>query len=176
MPRRSRGYGQGQARRLTSWLVGPGSSVVTAFSSSSTSILGSGALATVDGLTVVRLRGSILAVLNSATAAGDGFHCALGVGVCTADAFAVGVTALPAPIDEVDWDGWMYHRFFDVNVGDKTAGDVNWNSATFREEVDSKAMRKLPENMVLFASLQAVEDTTASMLVYFDSRVLVKLP
>ena len=125
--------------------------------------------------TVVRLRGNLSMFLASASAAGDGFHWAIGVGVVNTPAFDTGVAALPQPITEMEWDGWLWHRFGDVHVGDKTAGDVNWISASVEIEVDSKAMRILRDEQTLVAVMELVEIGTAEVDVFFDTRTLFKL-
>ena len=163
-------------RRLTSWALGPGDSSPEVFTGSGKVIAGLGVAPLSDGLTIVRMRGSISAYLDSANAAGDGYHCALGVCIVNGDAFATGVGAVPDPLADAHWDGWMYHRFFDCHVGDKTAGDVNWNASVATIEVDSKAMRKISQSDVLIGVLDVIESGTATMDVFFDSRILVKLP
>jgi len=67
-------------------------------------------------------------------------------------------------------------RSFDIHA--RSAGDtdgVNSVSGYYREEVDSKAMRKIAPNETIFGSLQVVEVGTAVMEAFFDSRMLVKL-
>ena len=164
-------------RRKTSWEVGPGSSTPVVLTGSGSTILGSGIAPTIPGLTLVRTRGLLGLTLNTAAAAGDGYTGALGIGVVTASAFAIGVTAVPTPLTDAGWDGWLYHEFFDVRAGDRTAGDSNWEAAIARYTVDSKAMRKIEdEEKTVFAVLEVVEQGTAQVEVSFDSRVLVKLP
>ena len=124
-------------------------------------------------MTIVRLRGSFQAYLRSATAADDGFHCALGIGIVSDDAFTIGVTAVPNPIADANWPGWLYHRFFDLHASGAFSADDPNGSIQF--EVDSKAMRKFGSNEILMANLEVVEDTTATMTAWFDSRVLLKL-
>ena len=125
--------------------------------------------------TIVRIRGSLSAYLTTAGAAGDGFHCAVGIGIVTNEAFAIGQTALPGPLDEADWGGWMYYRFFDLHEGEGAAVNVNGLSS-LQFEVDTKAMRKWEGNSeTLVAMLQVVEKTAATMETWFDSRILVKL-
>ena len=46
--------------------------------------------------------------LSAATSALDGFNGAFGIGLVTRQALAVGVSAVPTPLDEEDWDGWLY--------------------------------------------------------------------
>ena len=175
-PRNGYSRARSQSRRQTGWAFGPGGSAVTTFSSSITTIVGAGVLTGVDGNTVVRIRGGLYAQLSSVAAITDGFHVGFAIGICTVEAFAVGVTAVPSPIDDMAFDGWLYHRFFDVHAVSATIGDgVNANAVTFRTEVDTKAMRKLPDGYVLYSVVQTVEDGTATMDVFFDSRALFKL-
>ena len=162
-------------RRTVVWNQGPGSATVTAFSSNVTTVLGLGQTS-LGGVTVVRLRGSLQAFLRSGDAGGVGFHCALGVGIVTQDAFSVGVTAMPNPQDDTDWK-WLYHRIFDLHTLDATIANSYGPAglAAIQFEVDSKAMRKMVPNQTIFASLQVVEAAAATMDVYFDSRMLLKL-
>lgn len=140
------------------------------FSSSTTAIFGSGLVAT-EPVTVVRTRGYFEIQLIATAAALDGFNWAAGVGIVSADAFAVGVTAVPNPFDDIDWGGWLWHQ----------QGAMHNNIATIgRENVmffdyDSKAMRKLGVNEVLFVSMQVGEIGTATMNVRTGSRCLFKL-
>jgi len=165
-------------RRKSSWEFGPGGTAVTSVGSSTSVIIGGGVAAGQNGLTLVRLRGSLQAYLTATDATNSGFHCAFGVGIASSDAFGVGVTALPNPADDAGWPGWLYHRFFDLHsfnatiVESMAAGGLG--SVQF--EVDSKAMRKLGINETIFASLQTIEAGAASMSIWFESRTLVKLP
>jgi len=173
-----RGFTRGRSpRRQTGWEVGPGGSTAESFSISSAQILGAGLTANVDGLTIVRIRGSLQAYLLSVDAAGAGFHFGMGIGVVSADAFGVGVSAVPDPIADADWDGWMYHRFFDLHSFSATISQNFGPSglAAIQFEVDTKAMRKIGTNDVLMAVLESVEAGSATANVHFDSRVLFKL-
>jgi len=162
-------------KRALIWNQGPGSATVTNFSSSTTSVLGLGQTG-FAATTLMRLRGYLAATLTTVGAITDGFHCAVGVGLVTADAFTVGgVTSLPNPFDDIDWK-WIYHRIFDVHCVTATIGDgVNAGAVHLGFEVDTKAMRKMAPNETLFASMQVVEDGAATMDVFFDSRMLIKL-
>ena len=48
-------------------------------------------------------------------------------------------------------------------------------ASSLRLEVDSKAMRKFPVEMALYAVVEIVEVGTATINFHFDSRVLFKL-
>jgi len=169
-----RGFPQARSqRRSTSWGLGPGGSAVSGFTASQQVIVGSGVVPLEEGITVVRIRGNLQAILTSATASPDGFHCAIGIGVVTDQAFAIGATAVPGPLSEMEWNGWMYHRFFDVHAD--AAFSAGQQPASISFEVDSKAMRKLSIGNTLIAVVETIEDPSAVMSLFFDSRVLAKL-
>ena len=91
-------------------------------------------------------------------------------------AFAIGQTAVPTPITEADWPGWLYHQFGDCRVVTATIADgVNASGANFRMEIDSKAMRKQGADETLMAVLEVSEQGTATMEMHGDLRILDKL-
>ena len=174
-------------RRKTSWAIGPNTGAAgegQQISASSTVLATTGSQFGSDGLTMIRTRGELLLVLTAATAAQDGFHGAFGLGLVTAQAFTAGAASLPSPLDEKDWDGWYYHRFYSCIAGGTVAGattssqrnQVNATAAAIRIEVDSKAMRKGSTDMITFAALQSVEIGGATMRFMYNSRELIKLP
>jgi len=165
----------GSSRRKTAWGVGPGDSSPVVLTGSGATILGLGTTPTTQlGLTVVRLRGLLGFTMISGTAIGDGFTGAVGVGVFTASAFAIGVTAMPQPVTEMDWGGWMWHQFIDMRVNAANVFDGVMQG--LRVDVDSKAMRKLTsDEFVLGAIIEVTEVGTAQIEVSFDSRVLLKI-
>ena len=184
LPRR--GSRQGRAislRRKTAWIVGPGGTSSTTISSSSSVFLGSAVQPTTEGLTVVRIRGELVAYLFASSAVAGGFTGAFGIGIATLAAVTAGIASVPTPITEQDAENWLYHRYFQLRSGAEIDAsvtndedEVNSTVAALRWEIDSKAMRKLPSEMVLYAALEVVESAVCSMAVDFDSRVLVKLP
>ena len=179
-----RSFSRGSARaprRLTSWELGPGGDDaafdVQLVAATSNIIFGSGITPVIPHLTVTRLRGLFKYSLRSADAAGSGFSGAVGIGIVSADAFGVGVTAVPKPFADAQWPGWLWHHFFHTTApigalsasNDQSVGETS-------VVIDSKAMRKLRLNEVLFAVAELNEVTSASVLVALVSRVLVKLP
>ena len=160
------------ARRQTQWGLGVGSTAVTTITASSATILGAGVTFGASG-TIVRQRGALSAYLTAATAVGDGFHGAIGIGIVGSQAFATGASALPSPVTEGAWDGWMYHRFFGIHRG--AAGAGSEGAAAIQFEVDTKAMRKVSDEMVVVAMLEFIEIGTATADVFFDTRLLLKL-
>jgi len=118
-------------------------------------------------------------MLTLATATNDGFHGAFGIGIATAAATAAGGASVPTPITEDASDNWLFHRYFSVTAGFPfaTGADPAGNLHAFVDfEIDSKAMRKSPLETSLYAALEVTEVGTAAMLVFHNSRVLVKLP
>ena len=170
---RLRGFRQVQGyRRKTAWSVGPGGTGNTPFSSSNGAILASVVNPTVNESTIVRIRGHFAAYLLTADAGGSGFQGAFGIGLATKSATTAGAASVPLPLDDQDWDGWLYHRYFGIHEGELQSGP----SSAIQFEVDSKAMRKFPDpEWSCYAATQVVEIGTATMDSFFDSRMLLKL-
>jgi hypothetical protein len=96
---------------------------------------------------------------------------------------AVGVTAVETPITEESWDGWLWHSYFAVKSGgiiDGTAStddnQINGGSAVLRLPIDTKAMRKLNQEDVIYAAIEVTESGTSTARVHLNSRSLVMLP
>ena len=181
MPRRRlpRGFDRSVPRRLTSWVLGPGGDDIAfdpvSFTGSSSALIGSGITPSVDRFTIVRTRGFMNIRLQAADAAGSGFTYAAGIGIVSLDAFTAGISSTPFPFNDVNWPGWLWHHMgvFKSPVGALTVGA---GLADQHIEIDSKAMRKLRQNEVMFASVQVGEVATATLVVEIMTRVLVKLP
>ena len=178
--RSSRGFARAQ-RRLTAWALGPGADTIAGldsqqFTASGTAVLGSGATPVIPQLTVVRLRGFVNFGLSAADALNSGFACFVGIGIATLDAFTVGSGSLPNPFDDQDWPGWLWLGNQDMRtaIGAIAIGDPSVNPV--RIEVDSKAMRKLRQNEVIFMSAQVGESGVSTVDVRGFTRMLVKLP
>ena len=170
-------------RRQTSWDLGPGGTQIQQFSSTTPIVLGAGVAPLVDGLTVVRIRGEFTAYLTNTDAAAAGLLGAVGIGKGSQSAFTAGVGSLETPIADEGWDGWLYHRFFALTSGGAIAGGamadhdaVNPTTAALRIEIDSKAMRKLDIEDILYAVVEfGTEIGTSIAQVSFNSRLLLKL-
>ena len=135
-------------------------------------------MAVEDGLTLLRLRGEATFSLITVAAAVSGFQCAFGIGIVRDVAFATGgVTAVPTPIDDQDWDGWIFwDRFNLVSITGTISDGVNSKAATYRMPIDTKAMRKLDLGDVIYGVLQVQELGVSVANWWFDSRVLLALP
>ena len=173
MPRfRRQGFGRGSVapkRQI-------GNTGVTAEIDGGTSVIGIvklaynfGFVAAIDALTIVRSRGEF-AVRIAAAAVGDTIvRGAFGMIVVSADAFAVGVTAIPGPISDVgnDWFVWApFNLLFDDGITEEDSKYVT--SVPF----DSRGMRKLKfgQNVVLVLEVEA--DRAGSSI---DSGVAVRM-
>jgi len=173
LARRRSGSYPARTRRKTSWELGPAIlSGTVSISSSSSAILGVGAETLVDGHTLVRIRGNLTAFLTAATSAGDGFIANVGIGIVTAEAFAVGITACPLPQADLDWDGWLWMQTIVLRPQSFASG----RSGIIDVEIDSKSMRKLNTGDTIFFAVEGDETGTAVLTFAADTRVLVKLP
>ena len=167
-------------RRSTSWQVGVGGTGLTNISLSTSVFLGSAIQAVTDGATVIRIRGELLVWMSLATASNDGFSGAFGIGLATFAGVTAGIGSVPTPITEDSSDSWLWHRFFSVKspvLFAQGAGQGGPDTPTsFWVEIDSKAMRKLPTELSIYAAIEVVETGTAQMHVQLDTRTLIKLP
>ena len=123
-------------------------------------------------VTLVRLRGYFQIQLLSVGAGADGFLGAIGIGLMPTEALIAGATAVPGPLTDSDFDGWLYHHFFVVT--EPTAAVVGSQTSGFNVAMDSKAMRKWDESLSLFGATELTELGTASAEFNADSRLLIK--
>ena len=166
-------------RRQTSWGAGTGGTTIGSLSATGKAVVGAGlALAVEDHATLVRTRGHLALQLAAATAAGDGFIGAFGVGIVTDEAFAAGIAAIPGPLTAPDWEGWFVHQLFalrSINIMAASNNAIQDASSILHYEIDSKAMRKFSQGQTMVAVVDVVELGTAAMEVTWDSRALFKL-
>ena len=142
-----------------------------AFSTSTTAIIGSGVTPVGQNLTIIRTHGYLEFTMASADAAQSGFNFAGGIGVVSADAFAVGIGSMPNPFDDISWPGWLWHKMGGIHTPAAcTIGDAAVN---MRWEIESKAMRKLGLNEVAFLAIQGGESVNSSVTVRGGTRQLL---
>jgi len=172
---RSRGFRSlPSQKRRTGWEEGP-FGVLAFTTSGQSSVFGTAQAATQDGLTLIRIRGELLVFLSNATAALDGFsRVAAGLCIVSENAAGIGATAIPDPLVDIAWDGWIWHKTFSVvRAGSALVDDA----ALTRIQVDSKAMRKFKSSDVLVGMFSAgTEVGTATLQAMLTTRLLVKLP
>ena len=177
MPRAQRGFPsrQSRSRRSTSWGLGPGGTVLTSVSASSAGFVGSGVIATVEGLTLIRTRGRFnMFMAGAGSSDGDGMQGAFGIGIAQTVAVDAGIASVSTPITNQADENWIYWTPLSVHNGDVSIGLSPQVQMNF--EVDSKAMRKIPVDVTLYAAFELVEIGAGSVSLFFDSRILVKNP
>ena len=166
-------------RRRTAWSAGPRQSAVPSITANGSFLWALGAQATLDGLTLVRVRGSLTTWLEVVTAIGDGFA-RVGFGLCNVseNAFNIGVTAVPTPLTDIGWDGWLWHALVAPLIGlSVTEADNRGPLGQVRLEIDSKAMRKTRSSDVLVGVAEVSgEIGTATLQFMSECRILDKLP
>ncbi len=166
----------GGIRRLTSWNNGPNGQIA-AISADSNNLFPVIQQALQDGITIVRTRGELLVYLSVVGgAATEGFRWALGFAIVTENVFGVGATALPDPIVDAGWDGWLV---YDTGWISTMSTDLQQASPTqsARVQIDSKAMRKMKNTDGLVAMFAVDEQGDGSQMnAQLTSRFLFKLP
>ena len=98
---------------------------------------------------------------------------AAGICVVSQNAFGVGVTAVPDPIGDDAWDGWMWFWEGSLIVTDATDPELQ-GGGTARIPIDNKSMRKMNETDTLIGVVGVVETGTATMIAQLETRVLEK--
>ena len=165
-----------RSRRQTAWALGP-NAVQVSLTASGSAIWTNGAVTSLAKVTIVRIRGNAGVHITATSGANDGFKGAFGIGVVAENAFSVGgITSLPTPLTDNDWDGWMVHQSFDVRSITGTIADGS-NAARIQHqyEIDSKSMRKFGDEQVVFGAIQVVETGASSLVFDAETRMLVML-
>ena len=122
--------------------------------------------------------------LVTSDAALSGFsECAFGICIVSENAFGIGVTAIPSPIADIEWDGWFVYRTFALVSADAVAAASVSHSGSSpllwsaRFDIDSKAMRKFKESDVMVGVIEFQSEIgTATVDATLNTRILSKLP
>jgi len=175
----SRGFIRGRTsgrRRAMEWDEGPLSTAVQSATVAGLFLIGVGQ-AVLETLTIVRIRGELAVWLPLSTSVGDGWTTfSAGIGIVTADAFAVGATAMPGPATDADWKGWLWHHSGASLIGLETTEVGRGPLSAVRIPIDTKAMRKVSLNEVVFGAVEFVTEVgTAQADFTMNSRLLAKL-
>jgi len=104
------------------------------------------------GETLIRTRG-MLSFGSDQFVAGEQQLGSFGIGVVSAQAEALGITAIPHPGDDAAWGGWLYHTFL-FNRFNFSSAVSTQAIATVNIVIDSKAMRKVSDEERLVVVLQ----------------------
>ena len=181
MARLNRGRSLPALRRKTVWGLGP-EAALTPLTGSAVNGWSLFSFPIVQGATLIRTRGEIMLWLTAATALNDGFRGAVGIAVTTVSAATIGATAIPSPITDDDWDGWLWHHYFSLRApGPIVQAAValqtdNSLTSSVRYEIDSKAMRKIPDSEFAIVGVLEVALTGTAVMAYeAQTRLLAKL-
>ena len=166
----------GSQRRKSSWSLGPNGDTPV-ISATGSAFISAGAQALSDGLTHARLRGEFMVQLLTAddVGAGAGFHYAAGVCIVTENAFGAGLAAVPTPLTDQTWDGWLWYYTGTIHATSTTNLDRQ-PAATMRMVIDSKAMRKFKNTDIMIGVVEATEAGVSTMTAHMVTRSLVLLP
>ena len=157
--------------RLTEWIALQFASDATALAANSTVLfasLNAAALAK-RPFTIVRVVGSMF-VQSDQNAAIENPFGAFGLAVVSAEASAVGVTAVPDPVTTPESDLWMGYQSFAAEGSASTNVGRPANFQTF----DFRAMRKVDGNSD-FVTVVANSSAADGLLFILNYRFLVKL-
>jgi len=176
-PRGSRrSFGSSRGRRRSSWETGPGDGIAT-ITDTTPSFIGSVANATLDGLTLARIRGRVFFYLNSAAAAGDFIRGAIGLGLTSSEGTAAGIASVPTPVTEISAETWLWWDFFSMRSVTDAEAINQGGMAQYMLEIDTKAMRKMNVGDSLYLAVEAsAVSGTISLTMTVDTRALVLLP
>ena len=142
--------GRSAPRRKTQWLGPPDQAFVNVAAAGATLLA---SVAIEEPLTVARTRGTF-AVKPQSYAADGIFTGAFGIGVVSAEAFAIGITAIPTPFRDADWGGWFVWRSFGLVVEFQSAVGFSV-PAEWTFDIDSKAMRKVGPSEVIVTVVES---------------------
>ena len=122
--------------------------------------------------TILRIRGGIVNVVDTATD-GDDITIGYGLAILSTDAFALGATAFPDPLGEPEYPWlWWYASSLISTLLNSANGVVSDVAAAERIVVDSKAMRKVKPGESLVWVVQTGSATPVDILME-NTRVLV---
>ena len=166
------------SRRKVTWGVGPTQRAPQQLTAAGASLWALGSQITLPDLTLVRVRGEFTAFIESATSIGDGYYeLAFGICIVTENAFNAGVASVPAPLTDLGWDGWLFHRLVSQMRAPSTTELFTSPMEAVRIEIDSKVMRKEKATDVMIGVTELGTEAGACTLTYQAvTRVLDKLP
>jgi len=133
-------------------------------------ILGGAAGFVDEEVTLVRTIGMISAVLDT-TSAGVVGSVAIGCGVMRLEALAIGVTALPSPEDDPDFE-WLYYAVIPLSFGPSVSRGFG-NAAGTSISFDVRGQRRVGRSET---PVWIAESQNANAEVGVGGRYLVKLP
>jgi len=98
---------------------------------------------------------------------------AIGMAVVSSQSEAVGVTAVPTPMTDIESDLWMVHQFMWNNFSFITAAGFQGKAGT-RYTIDSKAQRKVADDQDVVIVAEANVALGDGFNLFCAGRVLIK--
>jgi len=122
------------------------------------------------GETVIRTRG-LFGFKSDQIGANEDIMGAVGIGIVSAQAVSVGITAVPHPDTDSGWNGWLWHSYFASSLAFGTAvGFIGDNLRLIT--IDSKAMRKVGDEERVVVVIQ--NSSTTGLSFYNSIRIYSK--
>jgi len=120
--------------------------------------------------TILRTRGHVFLQLDSG-GADERVLVAVGLIVVSTNAFTAGAASLPSPVDDGE-DDWLWHSYLSLSVLAEVA--ISDQAMFQRQEIDSKAMRKVRPGEVLafMAEIADVSDNAGTIDLMYGTRIL----
>ena len=138
------------------------------------SLIPEATLENVPSPTIVRTHLELIFSDDESVSTADSFGIAgYGVGLMERNAVAAGIASIPTPTADTDWDGWFVHGY--ANIGNATSGTHDSPLSVQRVHVDSKAMRKVGQDMVVVLVIEFTTVKATTALNFFGGfRILLK--
>ena len=133
--------GRGGHKRLNEW-VGPPEQGFVAVATTGATLVSS--LVVEEAITIVRTRGMV-SIDPNVFSADLNVVGAFGIGIVSAEAFGIGITAIPTPYSDADWPGWLMWESFAFRLEFSDATGVTM-PGSLQINVDSKGMRRIGSN------------------------------
>ena len=135
--------------------------------------IGGSALAFVAPATILRIRGSFFVQFDSTAQVGDNISVAVGIGIVSTDAAALGATALPDPASELEYP-WLWWGSMNL-ASEVAAAPTAWGPGAQFMEVDTKAMRRVKpqQSLALIVEVFSATGAPVTLLKSTAMRVLV---
>jgi len=162
-------------KRLTDWSISMSATAFVNVPAASKVLLTSVPAASLDVIspaTLIRTRG-YFSIASDQGAASEEQIGGLGLAFVNETARALGVTAIPGPQTDNNFDGWIVYRSFAQQILFGDASGRQPNMVPFTYEVDSKAMRKFEGSVGLVLVVENIH-ATHGFEIALDFRMLVK--
>ena len=158
-----------KAKRLTEWLSFTSNQSLAVAATSSALFLSFSQvnLSEIVPFTIVRVHGRVFWESDQ-VAANESPIGAFGMAIVREPARAIGITAIPTPIDESSDDSWFLHRFLHARFN--TAGN---DALSLNMEFDSKSMRMVEDGDGIVLVVE--NSSTVGALFNVQARILAML-